>query len=460
MTSSLVRDYPVWPLEVQYTSRNGKKEYPLFPLGSRGAVMSATVARFVVQHDGVEYSGEDTSLGIWLDETSIRDSVRWINGSESRFHENNGNCSQVGAVFVGHDTGITPADLRRCAGQHVVPLFETSLKVTGSGAGSAPPVFRQEHGKHLADAINSFCIRYGVSKDCQILRFYTEKKSGSCGYSAECRRNYSNLVELESTYPSHVGLNNARHAAKVACGPGQALEAGRCFVDSGYPASRAPVFVSKLGRFLPMTGVVSLPGDHSYLLPDGEVPANDAVVDILDTLLREGHGDDGEGGGVVGSVIEIDAGVGQVGRSLLSRGHGHQYRALDRRGNVQEFSAGLVEWFDPTQGLAVPERADWALALGVLDQCTEDEAAVLSVLHDANCRGVLVSWALPGTPQATRPNNHGENYVLETFLALGYRQRRVDSAAAGRLGSALESATVPLYIFERTHRPAHCPLPP
>jgi hypothetical protein len=201
-----------------------------------------------------------------------------------------------------------------------------------------------------------------------------------------------------------------------------------------------------------MTGVVPLPDGHSYLLPDGEMPVNDAVVDILDTLLREGHGVDGEGRIIVGSVVEIDAGVGQVGRSLLSRGRGYQYRALDRRGNVHEFSAGLVEWFDPTQGLAVPERADWALALGVLDQCTEEEAAVLSVLHDANCRGVLVSWALPGAPQAARPNNHGEDYVLETFYALGYRQRHVNPAMMDRL----DPAAAPLYIFERTYRSAQC----
>lgn len=70
--------------------------YPPFPLGSCGHAVTRDVAAFVVRHDGYEYQGEDTSLGIWL-----RGTVRVTMSSTPHF-TNTGVCADASKAIMGH----------------------------------------------------------------------------------------------------------------------------------------------------------------------------------------------------------------------------------------------------------------------------------------------------------------------------------------------------------------------
>jgi hypothetical protein len=83
--------------------------YPEFPLGSVGHVVSRPVADYVAKHKNklFEYQGEDTSLGIWLHESSLK--VKFVSTSTMA---NNGMCLHPHFYVTGH--GIDEEKMRRC----------------------------------------------------------------------------------------------------------------------------------------------------------------------------------------------------------------------------------------------------------------------------------------------------------------------------------------------------------
>ena len=90
--------------EFQY-SRN---VYPYWPQGSRGHVVSRPVASYIAsQRNLTYYQGEDTSLGIWLDDSPLN--VWWIH---SPFFQNHAQCQDENALVIGHKLG--PDDIRSC----------------------------------------------------------------------------------------------------------------------------------------------------------------------------------------------------------------------------------------------------------------------------------------------------------------------------------------------------------
>jgi hypothetical protein len=82
-----------------------KSYYPNFPLGSFGHVVSRPVADYVVQHNDqlFNYQGEDVSLGIWLDESPLKDKVQW---EKSKRTSNRGNCNDKNVVMIGHNIPV------------------------------------------------------------------------------------------------------------------------------------------------------------------------------------------------------------------------------------------------------------------------------------------------------------------------------------------------------------------
>mmetsp|Transcript_12893 Transcript_12893/g.37834 ORF Transcript_12893/g.37834 Transcript_12893/m.37834 type:complete len:238 (+) Transcript_12893:681-1394(+) len=68
-------------------------KYPPFPLGSKGHSVSRPIAEFVTENmDSLfNYQGEDTSLGIWLDESHLKKEVQWI--ASTHFISNHQNCN-------------------------------------------------------------------------------------------------------------------------------------------------------------------------------------------------------------------------------------------------------------------------------------------------------------------------------------------------------------------------------
>eukprot|EP00912_Choanoflagellata_sp_UC4_P001393 UC4_evm3s865 len=59
------------------------KRYPNFPLGSFGHAVTRAVASYIVSHESelANYQGEDTSLGIWIDESPLKTKTTWVNSN-------------------------------------------------------------------------------------------------------------------------------------------------------------------------------------------------------------------------------------------------------------------------------------------------------------------------------------------------------------------------------------------
>jgi len=88
-----------------------QKTYPPWPQGSCGYAVSRPVAEYVANHiDSLyEYQGEDASLGIWMDESPLKNTVLW---EKSAAFANEGNCHDPKFVMVGHQ--LSPTKMRAC----------------------------------------------------------------------------------------------------------------------------------------------------------------------------------------------------------------------------------------------------------------------------------------------------------------------------------------------------------
>lgn len=87
-----------------------KSNYPDFPVGSAGHIISRPVAEYIVRnidklHD---YQGEDTSMGIWMEENK-EFKVKFVNDAHL---SNLGKCDLEGKFIVGHN--INPAKMKQC----------------------------------------------------------------------------------------------------------------------------------------------------------------------------------------------------------------------------------------------------------------------------------------------------------------------------------------------------------
>jgi hypothetical protein len=120
--------------------QRGKGNYPWFPRGSCGHGVSIALAKRLLESgDLKEYPGEDTSLGIWIQQSTFRRDVVWIRAyeeqgpkkwlfnkmkkdesghggnqwldAEARFSAND-YCDNPQHLMMGH--GITPAKMREC----------------------------------------------------------------------------------------------------------------------------------------------------------------------------------------------------------------------------------------------------------------------------------------------------------------------------------------------------------
>jgi len=88
-----------------------KSKYPNFPLGSHGHCVSRTVAAYIAEHKNAlfNYQGEDVSIGIWLNESPLRDQVQWVTSNHT---SNQGKCLDPKLYIIGHDIGTR--NMRLC----------------------------------------------------------------------------------------------------------------------------------------------------------------------------------------------------------------------------------------------------------------------------------------------------------------------------------------------------------
>ena len=120
------------------------------------------------------------------------------------------------------------------------------------------------------------------------------------------------------------------------------------------------------------------------------------------------------------SLLDFGAGVGQVGRALLSKDAQIRYRAYDGAGNVEKFTRGFVSFADLTLPISLP-RADWVLMLEVGEHVPSAlEQVLVRNVHAHNCIGAIISWAALKQEGAHHINCHSEKYVRRIFIGLGY----------------------------------------
>lgn len=86
-----------------------KETYPLWPQGSCGHVVSRAVAEYIAGMENVVYyQGEDTSIGIWLDEAPNLP-VTFV---RSLYFQNHGRCNKTQWLVLGHK--ISPDSMQSC----------------------------------------------------------------------------------------------------------------------------------------------------------------------------------------------------------------------------------------------------------------------------------------------------------------------------------------------------------
>ena len=174
------------------------------------------------------------------------------------------------------------------------------------------------------------------------------------------------------------------------------------------------------------TTLVRLPRNQSYACPPGHVPADAYVLDALAVVLKPPAPTAVSSSRIYPSLslLDLGAGVGQVGHALLSRGD-FNYRGCDAAGNVVEATNGFLSFCDLTMPISLP-RAHWVLSL----ECGEHiphsgEATFVRNLHAHNLCGIILSWAALGQPGLNHINNHGSDYLLDLFSPLGYAKDEV-----------------------------------
>ena len=159
-------------------------------------------------------------------------------------------------------------------------------------------------------------------------------------------------------------------------------------------------------------GRVDLPGNHSYVLPQGHYIADAGVVTVLAEMLQANRQ----------SINDMGAGVGEYGHALQAIDSRLVWRGYDGAGNVESYTRGFVRFVDLTTPLALP-RADWVLSLEVGEHIPrEHEGTYLRNLHAHNCRGIVGSWAGPGQLGTGHANLRNRSYVLQRIAELGYRE--------------------------------------
>ena len=102
---------PVWKTGKWADIDYKPAKYPPWPQGSCGYAVSRPVAEYVSKEKDRlhEYQGEDTSLGIWLNESPFNKNIIWHN---SRAFVNEGKCDDPNSLVIGHL--IEPAKMRTC----------------------------------------------------------------------------------------------------------------------------------------------------------------------------------------------------------------------------------------------------------------------------------------------------------------------------------------------------------
>ena len=160
---------------------------------------------------------------------------------------------------------------------------------------------------------------------------------------------------------------------------------------------------------------VELPNGQSHIIPYQHHMADLGLVHVLDTLLRR------PGAQQYRSINDVGCGLAQLGHTLLAQDARHRYWGCDA-GDAMRVSGGFVHSCKETMANkgSLP-TADWVVSLEVGEHVPRaEEAEFLRMLHGANCRGIILSWAPLGQPGHGHINKQPTSEFVPKVEALGY----------------------------------------
>ena len=151
----------------------------------------------------------------------------------------------------------------------------------------------------------------------------------------------------------------------------------------------------------------------TYPMAINHVPASKRVVSELINLIQTEH---------VTSMNDFGAGIAQYKAAVTNQiqDPNFSYRAYDGAGNGEEYTSGMMKYFDLTLPLDLPV-ADWVMSLEVGEHVpSKFEGMLIRNLHRHNRKGIILSWAIVGQDGHSHINNHSNEYLIRVFEALGY----------------------------------------
>ena len=148
------------------------------------------------------------------------------------------------------------------------------------------------------------------------------------------------------------------------------------------------------------------------------------------------------------TVVDIGAGVGQLGAALRERGSDVVWTGYDGGSNIQEYYTRRVRprgssrrgyimprvcWIDATDR-RVPVTVGmhtWVVSIEVGEHIPKTgESAFISNLVAMSGHGVIISWAVPGQGGHGHVNEQSNEYVISKFHKLGFSYDTSMSLAA------------------------------
>lgn len=207
-------------------------------------------------------------------------------------------------------------------------------------------------------------------------------------------------------------LQEKRRSSQISCVASDTNYKGASHhTDSGgYCLSAFLQLTKELGE---SRGNVVIPfPDRTIPVPKGHAMADQDMINLLVEFIEKED---------ITTFSDFGAGLGQYGMALERKfPDSLLYRGYDGAGDIEVYTQGFVKFFDFTIPLNLPVT-DWVMSLEVGEHVPADmEGMVIRNLHAHNCRGILLSWGIPGQGGLNHVNLHDSQYLIDIFEDLGY----------------------------------------
>jgi hypothetical protein len=207
------------------------------------------------------------------------------------------------------------------------------------------------------------------------------QQDNSCGFNRDCPRDYdlSAILDAPDARLAEQRQADAANASRAGCtGDGTRIldDGGWCLAPNDAVAER---------RGEPLT---SDSADVAYNVALNHIRPASSLLSALSRILSSGNGSL--------ALNDMGAGVGQLGHALKAVHPELDYQGYDGAGNVEAFTSGYVRFRDLSLPAAIPPKA-WAVCSEVGEHIPHRlEAQFVANLHHANCRGLVLTWAVLG----------------------------------------------------------------